>query len=90
MANNCEFCARIAKTIDDHNYYAKQACKNGRSNIERCSTKFVAAFCEKSYFDGEPNGKYTVYFDELRFCPLCATDLRPLLKTVIDGKGLKV
>lgn len=87
MANtNCPFCARLANIIDANNYYTKDARKNGRSNIDRCSTKFVAALCEQSYFDGEPSGRSTITFDELNFCPLCATDLRPLLETVINGK----
>ena len=86
METTCPFCERLHKTIESHNYYTKDTHKNGRSNIDRCSTKFVAALCEQSYFDGEPNGRSTITFDELNFCPLCATDLRPLLKTVINGK----
>lgn len=83
---NCKFCAQLANAIESHNYYTENARKNGRNNIDRCSTKFVAALCEKSYFDEEPSGRSTTTFDELNFCPLCAADLRPLLKTVINGK----
>lgn len=84
MPETCRFCTQLRKDISDSRYYTEQARKNGRSYVDNCTEKYVGAYCHKTYYQGEPCGRHTVYFDELNFCPLCASDLRPLLNGEIE------
>lgn len=82
MPDTCKFCTRLKNTIEIDAYHTEQARRNGRENVDRVSVKYIAAFAHKTYFDGEPSGQSMAVFDELNFCPLCAADLRPMLKNV--------
>lgn len=77
MTDICPFCAELAKTKDDAEYYRQR-----RRNSDDYVYEYTAALVSQTYYDGYPTGKVTSYNHTLNYCPECGKLLlEPLFET---------
>ena len=62
----CPFCAELAKTKDDAEYYRQR-----RRNSDDYVYEYTAALVSQTYYNGYPTGKVTSYNHTLNYCPEC-------------------
>lgn len=66
MTDPCPFCAYLANTKDNNEYYRQRR----RSSADYVQ-EYTAALVSQLYYEGYPTGKVTSYNYTLNFCPEC-------------------
>lgn len=66
MTDTCPFCAELANTKDNAEYYWQR-----RRSSEDYVYEYTAALVSHLYYRGEPTGKVTSYNYTLNYCPEC-------------------
>ena len=66
MTDSCQFCAELADTKDNAEYY-RQRRRNSGDYVD----EYTAALVSQSYYKGEPTGRVTSYNHTLNYCPKC-------------------
>ena len=66
MTDSCQFCAELADTKDNAEYY-RQRRRNSGDYVD----EYTAALVSQSYYKGEPTGRVTSYNHTLNYCPEC-------------------